>query len=128
MAELEKALLAALASAPGGVVDDSGALATQLGCEHLALVGCIKSLLAHEMILSEVTLPAAPHVKRQPGPEWGRPAAQHNGRQCQIIDKRDLILAQLPSGRLTQPQRVPAKRRAGRKEAMVLCRVGWLDG
>mmetsp|Transcript_22835 Transcript_22835/g.40650 ORF Transcript_22835/g.40650 Transcript_22835/m.40650 type:complete len:497 (-) Transcript_22835:180-1670(-) len=53
MAELEKALLAALASAPGGVVDDSGALATQLGCEHLALVGCIKSLLAHEMILSE---------------------------------------------------------------------------
>ena len=52
--DLEKSLLSAVDGAPGGVVEDSGALATTLGCDHKALVGCIKSLLAAEMILTEV--------------------------------------------------------------------------
>ena len=51
---LEKQLLAAINSAPGGVVSDTAPLAAELGCDHKALVGCMKSLLSSDMILAEV--------------------------------------------------------------------------
>eukprot|EP00192_Tetraselmis_astigmatica_P004407 CAMPEP_0117651996 /NCGR_PEP_ID=MMETSP0804-20121206/2392_1 /TAXON_ID=1074897 /ORGANISM="Tetraselmis astigmatica, Strain CCMP880" /LENGTH=499 /DNA_ID=CAMNT_0005458015 /DNA_START=57 /DNA_END=1556 /DNA_ORIENTATION=- len=50
---LEKALLAAVGSAAGGVVPDSAELAARLGCDHKALVGCMKSLLSYDMIQAE---------------------------------------------------------------------------
>lgn len=49
--ELEAQLLAAVAA---GEVQDSGEWAAKMGVEHLQLVGLLKSLIAADMIVTEV--------------------------------------------------------------------------
>lgn len=49
---IEQSLLQALAQ--NGSIADTGAFATQLGVDHLAVVGVMKSLQASEMIVAEV--------------------------------------------------------------------------
>ncbi len=50
--DLEQKLLQALNSED--VIEDTGVFAESLGIDALALVGTMKSLLAHDMILSQV--------------------------------------------------------------------------
>ena len=54
MAELEQQLLQAVNDA--GSIEDTGAFAEKLQVEHNAVVGVIKSLLAAEMIATQVRL------------------------------------------------------------------------
>lgn len=56
VAEVEPRLLQAVSQSAGPV--ESDAFAKSIGAEHLAVVGCMKSLLMAEMITSEVPPPA----------------------------------------------------------------------